>query len=95
MPFYDHNVGLRRPPTDVVEGRVFGRADVPSCRFRAVELQDHEALGQPVALDCLNVAGTHEDSSAMRGDGRGGLLGELGVRLGVDDFSVHDNVALH
>ena len=31
----------------------------------------------------------------MRGDGRGGLLGELGVRLGVDDFSVHDNVALH
>ncbi len=73
MSFYDHNVGLRRPPADVVEGRVFSRADVPPCRFGAVELQDHEALLHPVALDCLNVAGAHEDSSAMRGDGRGKL----------------------
>ena len=67
----------------------------PLCRIEAVELQGNEALRHSVALNCLSAAGPNEDSSTMRSDGRRDLPGELGVRLGVDDFSVHDEAAPH
>ena len=42
-----------------------------------------------------NVAGAHEESSAVRRDDRKDLLDVLRVCLGVDGISVYDYVTLH
>ena len=80
---------------NIIERRVFGVADVRLCRFGVVEFYDYEALWFPIALDCLYVTGTCEDSSAVRSNGCGGFFGEVGLRLGVDYFNVYDYLALH
>ena len=92
---YRDHVETRRTLTQPLRFLILGRLVEPLRRLEIWELEEHEALGLPIALQHRELTAAR-DEAASAGCHRGGrgLLVEL-VLLRITDVSLNDDVRSH